>query len=316
MSTPPSAQAPVVSIVIPAYNCSATLPATLQSVVAQTFQDWEVIVVDDASPEDVSLAMSGFAHDPRIRLARHPVNKGATAARNTGIAMAQGRFVAFLDSDDNWMPSKLQRQLDAVLAKPDPDKVFCVTKTIVNLADGRHVVRPVRAKRPDEPMDEFIFVSAGFCQTSSFFVSRAVARQIGFRELSTGEDHLFAIDACRAGAEYLLIDEPLAVYNDDIRPGRLSGDKTLLRGRAFMAEVQALISPKALAAYESRYLGALILRSTPLLGLRTIAKAIAVGALPPRFAIALVLRTYVPTTLYHRVRAAVLGRKTAVTQSG
>jgi glycosyltransferase involved in cell wall biosynthesis len=302
-----SASPPVVSVIIPAYNCAASLPAALASILAQTFQDWEVLVVDDASPQDLSQTLTPYLADPRFQRVPHVVNRGAAAARNTGLAHARGRFVAFLDADDTWLPSKLQRQLEAVLSQPDPDRVFCVTKTIVNLADDRHIVRPKRAKREDEPLDEFIYVSAGFCQTSAFFVSRALARQVPFRELSTGEDHLFAIDLCRAGAEYLLIDEALTVYNDDIRPGRLSSDKSLARGQAFIADVRELISPKALLAYEIRYLGPLILRARPLEGWRKLFRGLRVGALPPRFAVSLILRTYVPHTLYHRARARLLG---------
>lgn len=300
---------PLISVIIPAYNCADVLPAAVASVAAQTATAWEVIVVDDCSSDDPAAALSAYRTDSRVRVIRQPRNGGATAARNTGIAAATGRFVAFLDADDSWAPTKLERQLVAVMARPDPDKVFCVTRTIVNVADGHHLVRPIRGKRPDERMDEFIFVSGGFCQTSSFLVSRTLAASIGFRELSTGEDHLFAIDMVRLGAEYLLVEETLTTYNDDFRPGRLSSDKTLARGEAFMADVRDLISPKALLAYQARYLGALVLKRSPIQGLGLVARAVAKGALPPRFAVTLMVRTLVPATAYHRFRSMVLGRR-------
>jgi glycosyltransferase involved in cell wall biosynthesis len=306
------APAPLVSVVIPAYNPGRMLAAAVESVRAQTLADWEIVVVDDRSPEDVAAALGPLLDEPRLRLVRHAVNGGPTAARNTGMAEARGRFVAFLDADDSWQPEKLARQLQAVMARPDPDRVFCVTRTVVNLADGRHVVRPVRGKRPGERLDEFIFVAGNFCQTSSFFVSRALATRIGWRELSTGEDHLFAIDAVdREGAEYLLINEPLAIYNNDIRPGRLSHTTTLERGRRFMDEVRGLISAKALTGYESRYLGVLILRRHPLRGVGLFARAVATGALPPRFAATLLVRTVLPAGIYHKARSRLLGRRGA-----
>ncbi len=299
----------MVSVVIPAYRSADRLPATLRSVQAQTLLDWEAIVVDDCSPDDTAGALAAFADDPRIRLVRHAANAGASAARNTGIAEARGRFVAFLDADDAWMPAKLERQLDAVVARPDPDRVFCVTRTVVELGGGRHIVRPVRGKRPDERMDEFIFVSGGFCQTSSFLVPRALAERVRFRPLPIGEDHLFAIDLCDAGAEYLLIDEPLAVYHNEVRPGRLSNEASLERGRRFIADTAGALSAKARTGYEARYLGADILRRSPGEGFALLTRAVASGAMPPRFAASLLVRTVVPAGAYHRVRAALLGAR-------
>lgn len=304
----PDQRSPCVSVVIPAYNPGAGLAAAIDSVRAQTFGDWEIVVVDDCSPEDVGAALGAGTNDPRVRLVRHDTNGGPSAARNTGVAQARGRFVAFLDADDSWYPEKLARQVAAVMARPHPERVFCVTRTIVNLADERHIVRPVRGKRPDEAMDEFIFVSGNFCQTSAFFLSRALARQIGWRDLVTGEDHLFAIDAIAAGAEYLLVEEPLTTYNNDVRPGRLSHTTTLEQGRRFMEQVRGVLSAKALAGYESRYLGVMLLRQQPLRGLQTVTRAVATGALPPRFAATLLVRTALPAGLYHRVRSRLMGR--------
>lgn len=301
---------PAISVVIAAYNCSATLPATLRSVLAQTIAEWEVVIVDDRSTDDLHLALAEFRDESRIRVLVHEQNAGATAARNTGIAAARGRFIAFLDADDSWLPTKLQRQLETVLTRPDPDATFCVTHTVVTMSQGRYVIRPKRPKRRGERLDEFIFVSGGFCQTSSFFVSRSLASAVQFRELPTGEDHLFAIDVCDGhGAEYILIEEPLTIYNDDVRPGRLSRDKSLARGRQFMTLVKPVLSRKALLAYEARYLGALILRENPLGGLGLLLRALAARAMSPRYAAALLLRAVVPAQAYDATRARLLGQK-------
>lgn len=108
-----------VSVVIPTFNRTGVLRAALDSVLAQTGTDFEVIVVDDASTEDVESAVTGF-DDLRLRYLRHDLNRGAPAARNTGLAAAQGAFVAFLDSDDLWLPDKLVRQL-ALFEDGPPD---------------------------------------------------------------------------------------------------------------------------------------------------------------------------------------------------
>ena len=106
LPTPPP---PKVSVIIPTYNRAHLLRRAVLSVQAQTLPDWELIVVDDCSTEDIAGALAEF-DDRRIRLIRHPVNRGAPAARNTGIASASAPWIAFLDSDDEWLPEKLARQ--------------------------------------------------------------------------------------------------------------------------------------------------------------------------------------------------------------
>jgi len=101
-----------VSILMPALNVGDVLPRALASVQAQSFGDWEVLIVDDGSRDDTAEIAQGFAtQDPRVKLIRHERQQGAAAARNTALAHAGGRFIAFLDADDLWDPSKLDRQL-------------------------------------------------------------------------------------------------------------------------------------------------------------------------------------------------------------
>ena len=103
---------PQVSIITPCYKASSTLAKTVESILAQTFSDWELILVDDCSPDDTcEKAETWCATDPRIHLIRQKENGGAAVARNTGIGQARGRYIAFLDADDTWLPRKLERQL-------------------------------------------------------------------------------------------------------------------------------------------------------------------------------------------------------------
>lgn len=102
----------LVSVVMPAFAAERFLPETLASLRAQSFADWECLVVDDASPDrTAALAAEAAATDPRIKLLRQPQNRGVAAARNAALAAATGRYVAFLDADDLWLPAKLERQL-------------------------------------------------------------------------------------------------------------------------------------------------------------------------------------------------------------
>jgi glycosyltransferase involved in cell wall biosynthesis len=114
---------PTVSIIIPIYGVEAFIAATLQSVLDQTFQDFEVILVDDASP-DRSVEICQQFTDPRLRMVRQE-NRGLAGARNTGIRHAQGELLAFLDGDDLWLPEKLARQVQHLQNHPEVGVSFC-----------------------------------------------------------------------------------------------------------------------------------------------------------------------------------------------
>lgn len=100
----------MISVVIPTYNRSATIVRSVRSVLAQTYDELEVIVVDDCSTDDTEEAVAGL-RDKRIRYHRQQHNGGACVARNTGIDLAHGELIAFQDSDDEWLPGKLEQQL-------------------------------------------------------------------------------------------------------------------------------------------------------------------------------------------------------------
>ena len=101
-----------VSIITPAYNAENFLPETIDSVLNQTFRDWELIVVDDCSTDRTFEIASAYAEkDPRVRVVRNEVNAGVAATRNHGLDVATGDYIAFVDSDDLWLPEKLEKQL-------------------------------------------------------------------------------------------------------------------------------------------------------------------------------------------------------------
>lgn len=102
----------LVSIIMPCYNAAELIGESIQSVMDQTFSDWELIIIDDQSTDSSLDVVSPFAErDQRIRLIRLPVNQGVAAARNEGIRRAQGKYITFLDSDDLWDVTKLERQV-------------------------------------------------------------------------------------------------------------------------------------------------------------------------------------------------------------
>ncbi|MGH7786224.1 MAG: glycosyltransferase family 2 protein [Candidatus Binatia bacterium] len=108
---------PLVSVVLPTYDRGWLLGRSIRSVLEQSYRDFELIVVDDGSTDDTAAAVARF-DDPRIAYLRLDQNRGAAAARNVGIRRAAGRFLAFQDSDDEWLPDKLDRCMRAFASCP------------------------------------------------------------------------------------------------------------------------------------------------------------------------------------------------------
>jgi len=111
---------PRVSILIPTYNRADYLPQAIRSALAQTYQDFELLILDDASTDRSPESVRGLLADRRVVYIKHPINLGISANRNSGIARSKGEYLAMLDSDDLWIEaSKLQRQVDVLDADPD-----------------------------------------------------------------------------------------------------------------------------------------------------------------------------------------------------
>jgi glycosyltransferase involved in cell wall biosynthesis len=127
---------PLVSVIIPTYNRADLVRQALASVKAQTFRDFEIVVVDDGGADGTYEVLSA---ESELRLLRHPRCQGVAAARNTGVAAARGEWLAFLDSDDLWLPDKLARQMSWL--EGQPELLICQT-------DETWVRRGVRVNKP------------------------------------------------------------------------------------------------------------------------------------------------------------------------
>lgn len=102
----------LVSIITPSYKSVKYIDQTIKSVVAQTYQNWEMIIIDDYSPDNSNQIIEEYVKkDNRIKLIKLEINSGPAVARNRGIEEAKGKYIAFLDSDDNWLPQKLEIQV-------------------------------------------------------------------------------------------------------------------------------------------------------------------------------------------------------------
>ena len=190
----------LISVVIPTYNRRDKLPACIASVLAQTYRNIEVIVVDDASTDGTERLFDRDT-DPRVHYVRYGDNRGACYARNLGAQQARGSILAFQDSDDLWHPDKLQKQYD-LLTATGADLCYCGMNRVA--AGGSSFYYPVHAPHPGRALEDFLAENRASTQT--MLMHRAVWEAVRFDEtIRRYQDWDFAIRAAeRFRLVYLL----------------------------------------------------------------------------------------------------------------
>lgn len=163
--------APLISVVIPVFNRAWCLERAVRSVLGQSLGDLEIVVVDDGSTDDLQTVLARLS-DARLRVIRHERNLGPASARNTGIRNAHGGYIAFLDSDDEWLPTKLERQHVLLEAHGDSTAVSLCGYTLVREEGGQAEARPLA-----EPVDWYVRLLSA-CNVS--FGSCALVRRSAF----------------------------------------------------------------------------------------------------------------------------------------
>ena len=210
----------LVSILTPAYKCAETIGETIRSVQGQTYRQWEMLIVDDASPDGTAAAVEAFQRaDPRIRLLRHEQNKRAAGARNTALAAARGQYIAYLDADDLWYPEKLAVQIEEMRKA---QAAFSCTSFEVIDEKGVPVGRSVRMK---PSLTYHGFLQNNLLQTVGIMadVSRVPKELLRMPELKLCEDAATWLQVLKAGYPCLGVQPVLAQYRH--AAGSLSGNK-------------------------------------------------------------------------------------------
>ncbi|MBV7485438.1 glycosyltransferase family 2 protein [Bordetella sp. BOR01] len=214
---------PGVSIVMPAYNAQRFIGAAIESVLAQTHTHWQLIVVDDASDDGTAGLLRAFQQrDPRVHYERMSSNQGVVAARNRALELAQGRYVAFLDSDDLWEPTKLARQV----AFMEQSGTLVSYADYLRVDEAGHILSRVRSPARVGYAD--MLKSNQIGNLTGIFLRSALA-DLRFESVRH-EDYLFWLRAlARVGqARATPSDEPLAHYRTSA--GSLSANKLRAAG--------------------------------------------------------------------------------------
>lgn len=195
-----------VSILMPVFNAEATLEASVRSVTGQTHANWELIMVDDGSTDGTAaLAERLAAGDRRLRFVRAPANEGAAAARNRALALAQGRYIAFLDADDRWKPQKLQRQLAFMRQK---GAGLCYT--------GYHRVSPsgqlIKAVAVPESVSYAALLKRNILGCLTVVYDSQMCGKCPMPDLRRQQDYALWLSMVRRHGTAYGLNEPLAIY--------------------------------------------------------------------------------------------------------
>ena len=195
----------LVSVVMPAYNCAASIGDSIESVLCQDVP-LELIVVNDRSPDDLDAAMAKYLHDERVVYVTNEQNMGAAMSRNRAMEMARGKYIAFLDSDDIWLPGKLKKQVE-ILEKIG--NVLCCTArslmTPEGVDDGR--ILPVA-----EVISYKDLLRHNSIACSSVLIRTEAAREFPMGHEDSHEDYIMWLQVLRKYGDARGINEPLLRY--------------------------------------------------------------------------------------------------------
>lgn len=209
----------LVTVIMPARNAALTIGKSIQSVRDQSFTDWQLIVVDDASEDRTYDIIKWFAaQDPRIRLLRLPAQQGVAHARNRGLDLARSRFVAFLDSDDTWESEKLQKQLAFMYESGTP-----ITYSAYRRVDAEG--NTLGIVTPPTKVTWKMMLKANHIGNLTAMYDRTLLPQLRFKPVGN-EDYIFWIQALEELGRPALAtpsDKPLARYR--VSDNSLSGNK-------------------------------------------------------------------------------------------
>jgi glycosyltransferase involved in cell wall biosynthesis len=244
------------SVVIPCYNSSSSIEAALDSLVNQTFKDFEVVIIDDAS-SDISLTMAiadRYQASFAIKFLKNSYNMNGAYSRNRGIEIAEGEFIAFLDSDDVWVPDRLETALKILEPFPDKDQILIYGRFELIRNHSTGALLPLRGIRKAELVSEYVFAACQQMQTSTFVCSSKLAKTIMFDEaLNRHQDSDFAMRVQRAGAHIIFQSRKCSSYifkSDDLRrrieTGRINSE---FCGQ-WLKEKEQFFSKSAVAGYK------------------------------------------------------------------
>lgn len=216
-----------VSVVIPAYNAAWCVAHAVDSVLAQRFRDYELIVVNDGSSDNTAKVLSAYGDKLRVL---DKLNGGLSSARNAGIRAARGRYVAFLDADDRWLPDKLAKQVALMAARPE--LAFCSTAALLEDPDGMPLGEWRCGSRSISALEGIFSANAYVAGSGSAVLVRmdALEKAGGFDECLRSLEDIDMWMRLSAIGGYACVEEPLTIILK--RSDSMSGNLDVMRDAA------------------------------------------------------------------------------------
>ena len=209
-----------ISIISAAYNAEIYIKNTYESITKQEKRDWEWLVTDDCSTDGTWDILQGIAaKDPRVKIAQNQVNSGAAVSRNHSITRVTGEFIAFIDSDDIWLPRKLTKQLDFM----GEDKDFSFTAYELINAAGDKLGMEVDANQIGSFSYEDMLMKKATLGCSTVLLRSAAFSDLTMPLIRTGQDYDFWLKLLKTGTRAYVLSEPLTQYR--ILPNSISRNK-------------------------------------------------------------------------------------------
>lgn len=207
----------LVSIITPVYNAESFIAGTIDSVINQTYKNFEMILVDDCSTDDSKLVIDKYSSDTRIKYVKLSENSGAAVARNKGIELANGRYISFIDSDDVWHKDKLKKQLCFMR-----DNNYGFTYTNFEFMDEKGELKKSSPKLPEKLNYTGLLKNTAIA-CSTVCIDRELVGDFRMPLVRKGQDTATWLQILRNYQAAYLLDEPLNRYR--IRTGSLSDNK-------------------------------------------------------------------------------------------
>ena len=212
----------LVSIIMPAYNCEEWIGITIDSVLGQTYQNWEIIIIDDCSTDNTSAVVMEFIKkNHRISYYKLEENSGPAIARNKALELASGKFIAFLDSDDVWFPEKLARQIKFM--KENDYAFTCTSYTKID-ENGKYLNRTIIAKSKQD-YNSLLKTCPG---NSTVIYNQEKLGKLKIPEIKKRNDYVMWLQVIKKGKYLYGLKEPLGSHR--IRSDSLSSNKISLAG--------------------------------------------------------------------------------------
>lgn len=241
---------PFFSVIIPAYNRAELLRRAIKSVLSQTFENYEIIVIDDCSPEKIGTVMGEFTDAP-ITYIRLEHNTGGGGARNAGIEISKGKYIAFLDSDDFWHPKKLDLTKKFIEDNNEPNCIICGLNI---LKTNNTQIQSIPQAKSIKILDD-ILIHGSIIQTSALTLKRKITHEIKFSEnLKKHQDLDLYVKLDSKGIEAKYLMQPLCTWDISHEQTSISRSSATNISADWLKTICHQISAKAYRKFASRYI--------------------------------------------------------------